>query len=235
MEDRIFRRKISDEVLDRLLTLVERGEIAPGDALPSERELMQRFGVGRPAIREALQAMAALGLIRIQQGERSRLLEPSAKPVFEQIDRSVRHLLKVSPDTREHFRDARLTFETGVVRAAAERARPDDIERLRNVLAEQKRAAGNAARFMALDVAFHRAIAAATGNPVLEATSEALFTWILEYFPRLWRVPGTEPLTLREHGAILEAIARHDADAAHAALTSHLKRLHPSYQEPVPV
>ena len=61
--DRIIRRKLSDQVLDRLRDMILSGEVKPGDPLPSERSLMERFGVGRPAVREALQALHQNGLI----------------------------------------------------------------------------------------------------------------------------------------------------------------------------
>ena len=71
--DRIVRRKLSDLVLERMQALILGGEIGPGEALPSEHALMQRFGVGRPAVREALQTLQTMGLITISHGERSRV------------------------------------------------------------------------------------------------------------------------------------------------------------------
>ncbi len=229
MEDRIVRRKLSDEVLDRLLSMMERRELTPGDPLPSERDLSERFGVGRPAVRQALQTLAQLGLVQIQQGERTRLLPPAASPVFEQFDRNVRHLLKASPEMREHFRDARLVFEGGVVRLAAERASAEDLRAIELALEEQ-RAADGPARFIQADISFHRTLAAATHNPVLAATAESLLAWIFEFFPRLLRAPGTEQLTLTEHAAIVERLRKRDADGAAAAMTRHLNRTHPLYR-----
>ena len=74
-QEPIVRRKLSDEVFDRLKAMIVSGERGPGETLPSERELMARFGVGRPAIREAMQALANLGLVTIHHGERARVQE----------------------------------------------------------------------------------------------------------------------------------------------------------------
>src|SRR3546814_13402230 len=75
----IVRRKLADEVFDRLKAMIVSGERSPGESLPSERELMARFGVGRPAIREAMQAPANLGLVTISHGERARRREIGAR------------------------------------------------------------------------------------------------------------------------------------------------------------
>jgi DNA-binding FadR family transcriptional regulator len=72
---RIAKRKLSDEVFERLKRLIVEGEKPPGSLMPSERELMTRFGVGRPAIREAMQQLEGMGLVAIHHGERARVLE----------------------------------------------------------------------------------------------------------------------------------------------------------------
>ena len=75
----IVRRKLSDEVAVRLKNLVVSGILRPGDEMPSERELIGRFGVGRPAIREAMQALANMGLVAVSHGERARVLKLTAQ------------------------------------------------------------------------------------------------------------------------------------------------------------
>jgi DNA-binding FadR family transcriptional regulator len=228
--EKIRRRKLSDEILDRLLQMIEQGEVEPGGFLPSERDLMTRFGVGRPAIREALQALAAMGIIQIQHGERSRRVSLGPQTVLEQIDRSVRYLLQISPELRGHLREARLSFEAGMVRLAAHNAKPSDITSLRAALERQRAAVGDAAQFVAADIAFHNAIAAVSGNPIYVAVSQALLQWVFELFPRLLRVPGVEDLTLQEHEAMLNAIEAHDEDGAVRALAAHLLRSNPLYE-----
>ena len=118
----IRRRKLSHEILDRLLARITRGELAAGEHLPSERDLMVQYQVGRPAVREAMQALERMGLIAITHGERARIVAPSARTIIEQIGHTARHLLATSPTSLEQLKEARLFFEVGVVRTAAERA-----------------------------------------------------------------------------------------------------------------
>jgi GntR family transcriptional regulator, sialic acid-inducible nan operon repressor len=74
MSETIQRRKLYQDVLDRLMARIRSGEIAPGEQLPSERELMEAYGVGRPAIREALQTLERSGIVEIAHGERARCI-----------------------------------------------------------------------------------------------------------------------------------------------------------------
>src|SRR5262245_1222463 len=104
--ERIVRRKLSNEVFERLFAMIERGDFTPEEQLPSERELMERFGVGRPAIREALQTLATMSLVSINHGERARVIKPSAFGIIDQIDHAARHLLSSSPKSLEHLKEA---------------------------------------------------------------------------------------------------------------------------------
>ena len=73
----IRRRKLSDDVQERVLALIRSKALRPGDVLPSERELMGSYGVGRPAVREAMQNLQRMGLVDIRHGERPRVAQPS--------------------------------------------------------------------------------------------------------------------------------------------------------------
>ncbi|MGD9507869.1 MAG: GntR family transcriptional regulator, partial [Geminicoccaceae bacterium] len=126
----IRRRKLSHEVVDRLLARITRGELSAGDHLPSERDLMGQYGVGRPAVREALQALERMGFLTITHGERARIVAPTARTMIDQVALSAKHLLSTSPTSLEHLKEARVFFETGMVRVAAEHATEADIARL---------------------------------------------------------------------------------------------------------
>jgi DNA-binding FadR family transcriptional regulator len=225
----ITRSKLADQVFERLLNLLESGELRPGDFVPSERELMRRFGVGRPVVREALQRLATLGVIEIQHGQRARLTRLAPATVLETVDRTVRHLLDQSPELRDSLREARLLFELGMVRIAARKADQSDLAALHGAWEAQAAVKGKPTEFVAADIRFHQTIAAVARNPVFTAVSAALLQWLFERYPDLLRVPGLDDLTLQEHARILEAISEHDEEGAAESMLRHLSRADPRY------
>ncbi len=227
----ISRRKLSDEVGDRLLALVHEGGLNPGDVLPSERELMAAYKVGRPAIREAMQNLQRNGLIEIRHGERPRIAEPSMDAIVDQMAQSMRHLLTHSESSLQHLKEARLRFETEMARVAAHKRTDADIDRLKNVLGQQKRLRNNSRQFLEADGAFHQTVAAISGNPIYELLSVSLFNWLAHFHKDLVRKPGLEKLTLDEHKMILNAIAAGDPDAAGNHMADHLNRANVLYHQ----
>lgn len=223
-EDQIVRRKLSDEVFDRLERMITTGELKPGDEMPSERVLMERFGVGRPAIREAMQSLASRGLVAISHGERAKVLQLTARSILQQVDLTAKIMLSQSADTLEHLKNSRIFFERGMVRDAATKATAEDIAELEAILEAQRQALGQADAFMSADMQFHMRIAQVSGNPIFIAVSEAMLAWLRTYHTELLIWTGKEQLTLSEHAEILEKIAAHDADGAEAALLRHLER-----------
>ena len=225
----IQRRKLSDEIQDRLLDLIKNGNMEPGQTLPSERELMARYEVGRPAIREAMQNLQRMGLVSIKHGGRPRVAEPSMDLMIEQMGESMRHVLTHSTSTMDHLKEARVTFEAEMARIAAAKKTEDGLARIRRVLAKQVENIDNPARFLALDGEFHQAVAALSGNPILESLSFALFRWLAEFHTDQVRKPGLEQVTLSEHRLILSAIEEGNVCAAGDAMRDHLNRANDLY------
>jgi GntR family transcriptional regulator, sialic acid-inducible nan operon repressor len=103
--DPVARPKLAELVQNRLLAVIEAENLRPGDPLPSERELMQSYAVGRPSIREAMQNLKRMGLIEINHGERSRVAAPSFERMVADMSETMRHVLMNSPATLGLFRD----------------------------------------------------------------------------------------------------------------------------------
>ncbi len=225
----ITRQKLSDQVYERLWEMIVSGELKPGDTIPSERRLMESFAVGRPAVREALQALASKGVITISHGERSRVNELSADIAFDQIDDVAKLLLSSEPSNLEHLKQVRKILEAGTVRMAADCRSASDIRGLRDLVAKQRAQLKSAKGFIEADIEFHTAIANISRNPLLQAVTQAMLTWLFEYYKPLLHWSGRENTTLLEHDKIVDHIEAGDADKAAGLMREHLDRSDPLY------
>jgi DNA-binding FadR family transcriptional regulator len=218
----IRRRKLYEEVAERIEQMIREGQFAPGDQLPSERELMETFGVGRSAVREAMLALQRMGLVAVSSGERSRVLEPSAKALVGELSGAARRLL-AQPGGVARFQQARALFESGLARLAAQIATDEDLTRLRAALEANRAAIGDQPRFQATDVAFHFAIAAIPRNPIFTSLHEAVVAWLTEQRAISGRLPDSGAVAYAAHARIYEAIAAHEPIAAEQAMQAHLE------------
>lgn len=231
-EGPIQKRKLGDEVRLRLLSMIERGDLRPGDALPSERALMDSLKVGRPAIREAMQSLEQTGLIQIRHGERARVAEPSVGRMVDQVTETMKHLLVHSSASLENLKEVRLTFEVEMARVAARRLGAGDLARLEETVALQAAAVDDPAAFRRLDGRFHQEIAQVSGNPIWAALSDGLFRWLNDFHVDVVSVPGKENVTLAEHRGIISAIQSGNSDRAAEAMADHLNRANDLYRRP---
>lgn len=226
----ISRKKLGSLVEERLVELLQGGGLAPGDHLPSERELMEQYKVGRPAIREALQSLERKGLIEIRHGERPRVASPSVDRTLTELAESVRHLLVHLDGSLAHMKEARLMFEAAMARRAAERRTEADLAVIVAALERQKACGPGTEAFMRGDGEFHQAIASVSGNPILAELSRYLFRWLSEFHTEQVRKPGLENLTIAEHEAIVDAIRRRAPDDAARQMVAHLSRANALYR-----
>ena len=220
----IVRRKLYQEVLDRLIAGIMNGDFPPGTQMPSEKELMLRFGVGRPAVREAMLTMQQMGLVRISHGERARVTHPSADDIIGQMSSAMVMMLATSPRGLDDLKEARAMMETGLVQVAARRATAPALAALREIHARLQAAQEDRELFMRTDMEFHGQIAAMAGNAMVAATVRGMLGWLIRFRTEMVSLKGAERVTIEEHGRILEAIAAGDEPGAAAAMGEHLSR-----------
>jgi GntR family transcriptional regulator, sialic acid-inducible nan operon repressor len=224
----IRRRKLYEEVVARLEAEIHGGKLLPGDLLPSERELMQHFGVGRPAIREALFALHRMGLVIVANGERPRISSPSPKTLLGELSGAAR-LILAKPTGMRNFQQARRLFESALAEEAARLASEEDIVELKNALAANAAAIGDDAQFVRTDVAFHLAIARTPRNPIYIALHEAIVEWLVDQRRVSLHSIGADRAAFQSHRRIFEAIRVHDAGAAKDAMCEHLIEIEKLY------
>ncbi|TFH88237.1 transcriptional regulator NanR [Billgrantia azerbaijanica] len=227
---RVERKTLSEQVAEQLEAEILEGRLKENDQLPSERELMEQFGVGRPAVREALFYLQQLGLIAINSGTRARVIRPTAEAVMARLSGVTRQLLS-KPDGQQYFQEARALFEISLARYAARHASDEDIERLRAALEENREAIGDEARFKRSDNDFHGVLASIACNPIFEAIHVALSEWLDDRRAQVLQQQGEDQAALTAHTEIVEAIAAHDPDAAEAAMRRHLDRHYGTYMQ----
>ena len=226
----IERKKLFQQVAAHLERQILEGALKPGELLPPERDLQIRFGVGRPAIREALITLQRSGLIEISNGARSRVAVPNAAGVVAGIGAAVQQMLSDAAGQRS-FQGARLFLETGLARQAAKTATAEDIERLKAALDLNGAAVGDRDRFTSTDIGFHFVLAQLPGNPIFVALHDAMSDWLRQQRIVTLGAPGQDATAFEAHRRIYEAIAGRDADAAEAAMDAHLRQLSATYWE----
>jgi GntR family transcriptional repressor for pyruvate dehydrogenase complex len=222
-------RKLYEEVADRLEQAIQDGIYAPADLLPSERDLMRQFGVGRPAIREALFHLRKMGLVEIRSGERARVTRPTPQFVIGALSGTARHMLG-APGGVQDFQDARLFFEVGLARHAARHASAGDIADFEAALLANREAIGDLRRFQKTDVEFHYVLAVVPRNPIFTAIHAAFAEWLLEQ-RQTTLVRGEDVRAYEAHRRIFEAVAARDADRAEQAMRDHLDHVARRYND----
>jgi DNA-binding FadR family transcriptional regulator len=225
----IRRRKLYEDVALGIERLINQRRYLPGDRLPSEKEIMNEFGVGRLAVREAMLSLQKMGLVQVSSGERAKVTAPTADALVRELSGAARLLLAQDAGIKQ-FQDARTLFEVGLARIAAQRATKEDLEALRDALEANGRA-DNRPDFMRTDVAFHFAIATISRNPIFTSMYNAVVEWLTEQREISGRGPDAGRAAFAAHTHIFDAIAGHDPTAAQIAMQEHLDQVTKLYWE----
>lgn len=217
------RETLTSQLVRALTERIAKGDLKPGDRLPSEQDLIAEFNVSRTVVREAISSLKAAGLVATQQGV-GAFVQPGALAAPFRIDESSLDVVKEVIAVLE----LRIGLEAEAAALAAQRRQPQHVEAMREALDRMAAAIEASEDAVAPDFDFHRTIAEATGNPH--------FTHLFGYLGalliprarvqtfRFFAADRTEYLKRvnREHEDIYQAILRQDTDAARSAMRLHL-------------
>jgi GntR family transcriptional repressor for pyruvate dehydrogenase complex len=226
----VRRRKVHEDVAAQIEEAIISGVYAEGDQLPPERELMERFSVGRPAVREALLMLERSGIVQLSAGERARVVHPTMNGLVDQLSASARHFLATSAGKRS-LQEARRVFESAIARNAAAVADDAGIAKLGEALAANRAALGSIPEFEATDVAFHLAIAEIGNNQVFLAMHHAIVGWLALQRRVSLRAESAKSSAYAHHEAIYQAIAAREPERAWQAMNAHLLEVERFHRE----
>lgn len=215
--------RLGDVVIQRITQAIHDGRLKPGDALPSESRIAASFGVSKPIAREAIRQLAAMGVVHIQQGKPTRVQALDAAP----LDRFYRFAVRGRANGLTEAVELRRILEPPIAAHSALRRTDADVEKLELILARMEDALGNVPRWIEADLDFHEAIAASSGNRLLDFQIRGLrpvIREVMEIFnSREARGPKDWRLTFQRHVRVVEAIRAGDPTAAFAAMNKHFE------------
>ncbi|WP_407539848.1 FadR/GntR family transcriptional regulator [Deinococcus radiomollis] len=220
-------RKV-DHVLNSLRQAIRSGQLAAGERLPPERELAASFGVGRSSVREALSVLQMGGLLEVRHGQGTYVLELDV--LGPELTGTA--FGAATPGDQFDFlalTEARYAFELGVARLAAERRATQGLSEMHRAVQALQTAGDTAdeARFEAANLAFHLALAQATGNAALCNLARSLHAPLASHGARRVRrafygvMPARMPLAVPLHAAIAQAVEAGQPEAAMRAVMAH--------------
>jgi GntR family transcriptional repressor for pyruvate dehydrogenase complex len=215
-------KKVSSQIADQIRSSILAGEFNPGDKLPPERELAEMFGVSRPSVREALNILAASGLVMSYQGGGTVVLSLVETAAGNPLTELIRFQQERALDVIE----VRKGMESWTAYYAAQRALPEDLRRLEEIVDGMQGNLNGLKPSEDLDANFHIVISRATHNIVWLHLMQSLFDAMKEFQQSVWRAvyltSEDHHLLFRHHSHIFDRIKARDADGARDAMIEHL-------------
>jgi GntR family transcriptional repressor for pyruvate dehydrogenase complex len=216
----IRRNKVYEEVARQIQNHILE-HLKPGDVLPPERELAQRFGVSRGSVRDAIRSLELVGLLEPRQGMGTVVCEPSAEALASPLAAVLVQKRKLVGE----LLDVRKIIEPPLARRAALHATAAQIEEMEQILARQGEKVERGEMAVEEDSEFHYRIALAADNSVMLRMVDVLMDMLRETRRRSLQTSGRPQKSLASHRRILAALKRHDPVASESAMLRHLEEV----------
>ena len=209
----------SDKIINQIKQLISSGQLKPGDRLPSERQLSEKFNVGRSPVRDALKKLEFYGILKTQPQSGTVV----AGLGITALEGLITDVLKMEGTDFHALIETRVLLETNSARFAALRRTKDDLVSISNALNAYENAVKAGKNAVEEDLLFHLAIAEASKNSVLKSLMLIITPDILTYFKEKNVCGGDKPLSaLEEHHIIVQHIANKDIVQAEKSMREHL-------------
>ena len=214
--------RLYEQIVQQIEESIVRGDLKPGDQLPAERDLAQRFGVSRTAVREAVKALREKGLVEAYSGRGTFITDGTTQAVRQSLDLMV----KIGqPDGSNHLAEVRAILEPEIAALAATRLQESELATMREAVAVMDKAGQDPDAYIEADLDFHLALAEGAANPLILSLLDSIVGLLREQRLRIFQVPGGPERGQVHHKRILAAVERRNSEEARAAMRAHLEQV----------
>ena len=214
--------RLYEQIVQQIEESVLSGSLKPGDQLPAERELAQRLGVSRTAVREAVKALREKGLVEAYSGRGTFVTDGTSQAARQSFDLMV----KIGQqEGSPHLAELRLILEPGIAALAAARVKEEDLAAMRDAVAVMERSQDDPEAYIEADLDFHLALAETVANPLILSLIDSIVGLLREQRIKIFNVEGGPQRGQVHHKRILEAMERRDAEMARTAMRAHLEQV----------
>jgi GntR family transcriptional repressor for pyruvate dehydrogenase complex len=221
--------RLYEQIVQQIEESVLNGTLKPGDQLPAERELAQKLGVSRTAVREAVKTLREKGLVEAYSGRGTFITDGTSQAARQSFDLMV----KIGQqEGSPHLAELRLILEPGIAALAAVRAKEEDIAAMREAVAVMERAQKDPEAYIEADLDFHLSLAEAAGNPLILSLIDSIVGLLREQRIKIFNVEGGPQRGQIHHKKILLAMERRDSELARAAMRAHLEQVREDSKAP---
>ncbi|HEX6502733.1 MAG TPA: FadR/GntR family transcriptional regulator [Terriglobales bacterium] len=213
--------RLYEQIVEQIEESILKGALKPGDQLPAERDLAERFGVSRTAVREAVKALREKGLVEAYSGRGTFITNGTSHAIRQSLDLMTR----IGPDGSAQLAEVRAMLEPEIAALAASRADEQHLATMREAVAVMDRSGGDADAYIEADLDFHLALAEAAANPVILSLIDSIVGLLREQRLGIFNVDRGPQRGQLHHKRILEAVEQRDAEKARAAMRDHLQQI----------
>jgi GntR family transcriptional regulator, transcriptional repressor for pyruvate dehydrogenase complex len=221
--------RLYEQIVQQIEESVLNGTLKPGDQLPAERELAQRLGVSRTAVREAVKTLREKGLVEAYTGRGTFITDGTSQAARQSFDLMVK---LGQQEGSPHLAELRLILEPGIAALAAVRADADDLVAMRDAVDVMEQAQKDPEAYIEADLDFHLALAEAAGNPLILSLIDSIVGLLREQRLRIFNVEGGPQRGQSHHKHIYDAMQRRDPEMARNAMRAHLEQVREDSKAP---
>jgi GntR family transcriptional repressor for pyruvate dehydrogenase complex len=221
--------RLYEQIVQQIEDSIVKGDLKAGDQLPAERDLAQRFGVSRTAVREAVKALREKGLVEAYSGRGTFITDGTTQAVRQSLDLMV----KIGqPEGSTHLAEVRAILEPEIAALAAMRIQEPELSTMREAVTTMDRAFKDPEAYIEADLDFHLALAEGAANPLILSLLDSIVGLLREQRLRIFKVPGGPERGQIYHKRILDAVERHDSEKSREGMRAHLYQVLEDSQTP---